>query len=94
MTTTMPRLEARDELESLLAEVDRNPETPGVTITRHGKPVLAVLPWDLYESIVETLEVMSDPDLMAAIRQDIQDRESGTPPQTYSLEEVKRELGL
>ena len=32
------------------------------------EPVLAVMPWDLFESIVETLEIMGDMDMMDALR--------------------------
>lgn len=30
------------------------------TITNHGKEVFALLRWDTYESIAETLEIISD----------------------------------
>ena len=33
-------------------------------LTRHGKPILAVMPWDLFESIVEAMET----DAMATSR--------------------------
>ena len=66
-------------------------ESGAVAITRRGKPVLAVMPWALYESIVETLEIMGDETLMAALRQGIQDIQAG---HTSGTDEVKRELGL
>lgn len=44
-----------------------------VSITRHGRPVLAVMRWELYESLVETLEVLSDPDTTAALRASLED---------------------
>ncbi len=57
---------ARHELTSLL---ERLAEQPGaVAVTRRGKPVLAILPWDLYESIVETLEILGDEALMDVLR--------------------------
>ena len=46
-------------------------------ITRRGKPVLAVMPWELYEAIAETLEVMTDKDLIAELRQSIKEMEAG-----------------
>ncbi len=91
MTRTMPIIEARKRLTSLPEEFDRDPDKQTVAITRRGKPVLAVMPWELCESIIETLEVMSDPELMAALRESIRDLEEG---RTVSLEEVKQELGL
>ena len=48
-----------------------------VSITRHGRPVLAVLPWALYESIIETLEVLGDPEATAALRASLEDIRKG-----------------
>jgi len=48
---------------------DELAEDPGaIAGTRRGKPALAILPWELYESIVVTLELLSGDDLMAATR--------------------------
>jgi PHD/YefM family antitoxin component YafN of YafNO toxin-antitoxin module len=52
-------------------------ELEAVTVTRHGKPVMAILPWELYESIMETLEIMGDTELMVAFRQGVKDMEEG-----------------
>jgi hypothetical protein len=49
------------------------------------------MPWDLYESIVETLEIMGDDTLMAALRQGIKEIEAG---KGVSWKQAKRELGL
>ena len=57
---TLPRLPER------LAEGNRP-----LALTRSGAPVLAVLTWDLFESLLETLEIMNDPVLMAALRRDM-----------------------
>lgn len=81
--------EARKELPSL---PDRLKDSPGaIAVTRREKPVLAIMPWDLYESIIETLEIMGDAELMDALRQGIRDVEEG---RTFTMEEVKRELKL
>ena len=49
-----------------------------MTVTRHGKPIMAILPWELYkalleliDSLQETLEVLEDAELMAAFRQGV-----------------------
>ena len=65
----MPITEAREELTSLSDELRQTHET--VTVTRRGKPVLAILPWDEYEALVETLDIMADDDLMASMRQNV-----------------------
>ena len=62
-----------------------------VPLTRHGKPVMALMAWDLYEAIEETLEIMGDPDLMAALRMSIEDVAEG---RVRSLAEVEADLGL
>ncbi|WP_245534061.1 MULTISPECIES: type II toxin-antitoxin system Phd/YefM family antitoxin [Alkalispirochaeta] len=33
-----------------------------ISVTNHGKEVLAILRWDTYESIAETLDILSDPE--------------------------------
>lgn len=56
-----------------------------IPLTRHGKPVLAVITWDLFESLVETIEVLSDDELMKKIL---------AAGKTRPWEEVKAELDL
>ena len=78
---------ARHELTSL---PERLAEEPGaVAVTRRGKPVLAILPWELYESIVETLEILGDEALMDALRQGVQELHDG---RGVAWEEAKRVL--
>lgn len=81
--------EIREEITKLPEQFDQEPEA--VTVTRHGKPVMAILPWELYESLVETLEVVSDAELMAAFRQGVQELAEG---KGRPWEEVKKDLGL
>lgn len=81
--------EARRVLPSL---PDRLRDAPGaIAITKREKPVLAIMPWDLYESIIETLQIMGDAELMDDLRQGIRDIEAG---RTFTMEEVERELKL
>jgi PHD/YefM family antitoxin component YafN of YafNO toxin-antitoxin module len=87
----MPMIEARNRLTKLPEAFEREPEIGAVAVTRRGKPVLAVMSWDLYESIIETLEVMSDEKLMASIRRGIKEIRQG---KTIPWEKVKDELGL
>lgn len=80
--------EIREQISHLPEQFDQDPSA--VAVTRHGKPVMAILPWECYESIIETLEVMSDPELMAAIRQAEQEIAEG---KGEPLDEVLKELG-
>ncbi len=89
MFREIPITKARHELTSL---PDRLAAEPGaIAVTRRGKPVLAIMPWELYESVLETMEVMADPELMAALRQSIREAEAG---KTIPWETVKAELDL
>ena len=38
-----------------------------VPLTRRGEPVMALMPWDLFEAIQETLEILTDPGQMTAL---------------------------
>jgi antitoxin YefM len=85
----IPITEARHELTSL---PERLVEEPGaVAVTRRGKPVLAILPWDLYESILETLEILGDKEQMAALRKGIEEITKG---KGIPWEKARRPLGL
>ena len=85
----MPITEVRDELTSLPEQLTQTHET--VTVTRRGKPVLAILPWEEYETLVETLDVLSDPELMATLRQSLKEVKQG---KLIPWEQAKKKLGL
>jgi len=85
----IPIAKARDELTSLPEQLAKKLDT--VAVTRRGKPVLAVMPWELYESVIETLEIMGDRELIVSLRQSIQEVAEG---KTIPWEQVKKELNL
>ena len=89
MVKDIPITTARHELTSLPERLEQDPTA--VAITRRGKPVLAVLPWEMYEALVETIEILGDAELMTALRQSIKDAEAG---KGVPWEEAKRGLGL
>ena len=89
---SLPMVEARNRLTTLPEELEQDKESGAIAITRRGKPVLAVMSWELYECLTETLEVMSDPEMMAALRQDIKDVKEGKS-KGKAWEDVKKELG-
>lgn len=91
MTRTMSIIEARKKLTTLPEQFEKDPKTRVVAVTRRGKPVLAIIPWELYEAIVETLEIMGDEELMAALRQSIREAEEG---KGIPWEAVKAEMRL
>jgi PHD/YefM family antitoxin component YafN of YafNO toxin-antitoxin module len=67
---------ARQTLLDLPERLAKAPDQ-AVSITRRGRPVLALLPWELYESLIETLEVLSDPEATAALRSSLEDIRKG-----------------
>lgn len=88
-TEHIPIVRARamlTQLPELLADENR-----AVALTRRGKPVLAVMPWELFQSIVETMEIMGDPEMMEALRRGIRDVQEGN---VVSLDEVVAQLGI
>jgi hypothetical protein len=49
------------------------------------------MPWELYESVIDTLEIMGDEDLLDSLRQAIKEVAEG---KTIPWERVKKELNL
>jgi prevent-host-death family protein len=90
MTQVLSITEARRQLMKLSKQLEAQPETT-VQVTQHGKPVLAVLSWDFYDSLTETLEVISDDRLMKALRRSTEDIQKG---RTFTLTEVAGRHGL
>ncbi len=87
---TLPMMEARKKLTSLPEELEGSTEDNAVAVTRRGKPVLAIMTWELFEAIYETLEVMGDEQLMKSLRQGIKEaREGKTVSWDVAREEIK-----
>ena len=63
--TTMSISETRRRITSL--EDDLSFEDT-ISITNHGKEVFALLRWDTYESIAETLDIISDDKLFNELK--------------------------
>jgi prevent-host-death family protein len=62
-----------------------------LAVTRRNKEVMAVMSWELYEGLLETIEVLSDPKLMNDLKKGIEDVKAG---RTHSLSEAYERLGL
>ena len=87
MNRTIPLSEAKAKLSELVKDVSETHEV--ITISKGGVPASVLMSVDEYESLVETLEILSDPDLMEAIRIGLEQEKDG---KTVSLEEVLRGL--
>ena len=82
--------EARKALLDLPEKLARTSER-AVTVTRRGEPVLAIMPWEFYESLVETLEILGDPEMVASLRASLDDLKRG---RVISNAEAKKRLGV
>jgi prevent-host-death family protein len=60
-----------------------------VTVTRDGSPVAVILAVEDYESLMETLEILSDPTALAEIRQAESEMRSG---EVYDEDQVRAAL--
>jgi prevent-host-death family protein len=66
MAKTLPISEVKARLPELVTGVEDREEE--VVVTRNGKPAAVLVNYDEYERLKETLDVLSDPDLMRQIR--------------------------
>lgn len=82
-------MEARRKLITLPEELKGRIEDNAIAVTRRGKPVLAIMTWELFEAIYETLEIMGDEGLMRSLRQSIKEVREG---KTISWETAKKGL--
>jgi prevent-host-death family protein len=80
--------EARKRLNELHRELGPNDT---LSITSRGKQVFALMPWDLYESLVETVEILGDPVMMKSLKKGMRDIKSG---KVTDWEKVKAELQI
>jgi len=73
------------------ADLVRSAKKGVVRITDRNRPTVAILDWEAYESMMETLEILSDPDFMENLREAEKDMGEG---RLVDWEDVKRDLGL
>lgn len=67
MDRVLPISEVKARLPELVSDVQGNAET--IVVSRNGRPAAVLINYADYESLKETLDVLSDPDLMKQIRQ-------------------------
>ncbi|MBT0769058.1 type II toxin-antitoxin system Phd/YefM family antitoxin [Kineosporia sp. J2-2] len=87
--THISMADARANLRELLDNVKTTHAR--YRITRNGEADAILMSVDDLEALEETLEILSDPDEVAAIREGLADIEAGN---VFTLDEVRRELGL
>jgi PHD/YefM family antitoxin component YafN of YafNO toxin-antitoxin module len=85
-TTTLDISEARKQFTTL---DKRLREDQVIWVTRRNKRAFAVVDTDLLQTVLETIEILSDPDALAMLQQSMQDIKAG---RLHDHEDVKREL--
>ena len=80
--------EARAGLLKLADELERDPSTV-VEVSRRGKPVMALVSADLYEAIIETLEILGDEEAHRDLRRALREVDEG---KAVAWESVKDRL--
>lgn len=69
--TTLPLTEVRDNLSEIIESVATTGEER--IITKNGRPVAVLLSFDEYESLLETVNILSDDATMDAIADGLAD---------------------
>ena len=87
-TATIPIAEARRGLNRI---DERLKDTPVILVTRHGKNVFAFVESEYFEMLLETLEIMSDPELRKMLKDSLDDIRQG---RLIDHDDVGKELGL
>ena len=87
MVTTLSMKQLRPMLPKVITQIDGRLDR--YVVTKRGKPVVVMLSIDDYESLIETLEILADPQAMRSLRKGEEDlRKRRTRP----WQEIKRSL--
>jgi len=71
--TVLTSTEARNSFSQLCKEAEKEV----VQITQHNKPSMAVMSWDYYQSLIETLEILSEAETINSIQRGEDDLQTG-----------------
>ena len=70
-----PLTEARNRLSEIVDDVISTGSD--FIITKHGRPAAVLVGYDEYEALLETLNILSDPETMAALAEAERDLAAG-----------------
>ena len=79
----LPVTKVKRELLDILKSMEEEYST--ITMTRNGEPVGVMMTPDRYESLLETIEILSDKNILRALKASQKDFKSG---KVYSHKEV------
>lgn len=89
MEQSLTVTQARRQLLHITKRFAGGKSRQAISVTRRGKPVLALVPWELYDSLLETLDVVSDHELKHRLARSLREAEAG---KTISLAKLRKEL--
>ena len=69
--------EVRKELSQLPSQFEEIADLSVVEVTRRGLPVLAVLDWERYQAIMDTLEILSDEETTDKLKKAVKELDDG-----------------
>ena len=82
--------EARKKIFQIAEEIQKT--NTYYTLTQNGKPKAVLMSADEFDSLMETIEVLSDPDLLKEIRDSDKALAEGRMDEFVPWEDVKKEL--
>ena len=88
MVKQMSISETRRKITSLENELSYEDT---ISVTNHGKEIFALLRWDTYESIAETLEIISDEESYGDLKKGIQQIHDG---ELINFDDFKKSLNV
>ena len=89
--TTLSVAEARAQLSKLIESAVTTHER--FDITRNGDRVAVLLSIDDYDSLLETVDILSEPDEVAALRRGLDELAAGDVSSVDEVRESMRSLG-
>jgi prevent-host-death family protein len=90
---TLPLAEVRANLSKIVDEAIRTHQR--IEVTRQGRRAAVILSADDYDSIMETLDILSDRDLLLEIQEAEAEAEAEAAAgagETYTLDEVTKDM--
>ena len=72
---TLTITEAKKKLLELVEEMDQMNER--ITLTKNGIPTAVMMSLDDYDSLIETLEILSDPKILKSLQKSRQQKKMG-----------------
>lgn len=71
LQTILPVTTVKKELLEIVKRIQEMDET--IAITKNGSPVGILMPFDRYEGLLETIEILSDPEILKVLKKSKQD---------------------